>query len=51
MKVGDLVICHNSIGLIVQVDEWATLVKWCDDGVVEDTDMYSSDIEVISESR
>jgi hypothetical protein len=50
VKVGDLVRCNNSIGLIVQVDEWATLVKWCDDGHVEDMDMYP-DIEVVNESR
>ena len=52
MKVGDLIKCYNSIGLIVQADEWATLVKWCDDGLVEDLNMYPEhNIEVISESR
>ena len=52
MKVGDLVKCYNSIGLIVQSDERATLVKWCDDDIVEDLNMYSEhNMEVISESR
>jgi hypothetical protein len=52
MIAGDLIKCYNSIGLIVQSDEWETLVKWCDDGTVEDLDMYpDADIEVISEAR
>ena len=52
IKIGDLIKYCNSIGLIVQSDEWATLVKWCDDDVVEDLNMYSvHNIEVINESR
>jgi hypothetical protein len=50
MKVGDLVRCFKSFGLIVRADEQETLVKWCDTGIVEDTDMYSN-IEVINASR
>ena len=52
MKVGDLVRCYGSVGLIVQSDEWETLVKWCDDGIVENVNMYSNaNMEIISESR
>ena len=52
MKAGDLIKCYNSIGLIVQCDEWATLVRWCDDSIVEDLNMYSEhNIEVINAAR
>mgnify|MGYP003659363845 CR=1 FL=1 len=59
MKVGDLVRCRDSFGIIICADAFETLVKWLDDGTVEDTDNYSSSLEavkfsgleVISENR
>ena len=53
MKIGDLVRFRGSVGIIVCVDVWATLVKWLDEyGPVEDVDNYSSlGLEVISASR
>ena len=53
MKVGDLVRFRGSVGIIVCVDIWATLVKWLDEyGEVEDVDNYSHlSLEVISASR
>ena len=35
MRVGDLVQYGDYIGLIVKVDEWATLVEWMDGGVCD----------------
>ena len=60
MKVGDLVRCRDSFGIIICADAFDTLVKWLDDGTVEDVDNYSSSaleavkfsgLEVISENR
>ena len=53
MKVGDLVryIPSNVLGLIVQQDEWATLVRWFDEiGETEDIRNYEGELEVINES-
>jgi len=53
VKVGDLVrhIPSNGLGLIIQQDDWSTLVKWFDEiGEVEDTHLYEGELEVISET-
>ena len=52
MKVGDLVKLTESVGIIVEVTEWATLVQWLDDGTIEDVEnYYPKEVEVISEGR
>jgi len=59
MKVGDLVRCGDSFGIIICAESYETLIKWLDDGIVEDADNYSSSLEavkfsgleVISENR
>ena len=52
MKIGDLVKLIESVGLIVEVTEWATLVQWLDDGVIEDIGNYvPEEVEIISENR
>ena len=52
MKVGDLVKLTESVGIIVEVTEWATLVQWLDDGTIEDIEnYYPKEAEVISENR
>jgi len=52
MKVGDLVKLTESVGIIVEVTEWATLVQWLDDGTIEDVgNYYPKEVEVISEGR
>tara|TARA_R100000234_G_C4893926_1_gene132696 strand:+ start:111 stop:263 length:153 start_codon:yes stop_codon:yes gene_type:complete len=50
VKVGDLVEFNEYLGLIVEVNEWATLVEWLDDNTVEDARNYS-ELRVINESR
>ena len=51
MQVGDLVRFRGSIGIITEVTEWATLVRW-NDGETEDVDNYAHlQLEVISASR
>ncbi len=54
MKVGDLVrhTPSSNLGLIVQHDDWSTLVKWLDEiGEIEDANFYEGELEVVSESR
>jgi len=51
MQVGDLVKNGNYVALVVCVNAHETLIKWLDDGVVEDADNYVLGLEVISESR
>ena len=51
MKVGDLVRCRNHLAIVICVNAHETLIKWLDDGVVEDADNYRTSLEVISESR
>ena len=51
MKVGDLVMCNGHIGLVIVANAYENLIKWLDDGVVEDADNYTIGLEVISESR
>ena len=54
MKVGDLVEHSGYLGLIICANDFETLVRWFDDGAVEDADNYADDtigLEVVSESR
>ena len=51
MKVGDLVRCRNHFAIVICVNAHETLIKWLDDGIVEDADNYTTSLEVISESR
>ena len=53
MKAGDLVRFRGSVGIIVCVDAWATLVKWLAEyGEIEDVDNYAHlRLEGISASR
>ena len=52
MQVGDLVKLIESVGIIVEVTEWATLVQWLDDGVIEDIGNYlPEEVVIISEGR
>jgi hypothetical protein len=52
VQVGDLVKLIESVGIIVEVTEWATLVQWLDDGTIEDIgNYYPKEAEIISESR
>ena len=51
MKVGDLVRCRNHLAIVICANAHETLIKWLDDGIVEDADNYTTSLEVISESR
>ena len=52
VKVGDLIKFNKYIGLIIEVNEWETLVQWACDGEIEDISNYSStSVRVINESR
>jgi len=55
VKVGDLVGTTSNtetyLALVIHADEHETLIKWLDDGIVEDADNYTLSLEVISESR
>ncbi len=51
MKIGDLVHFRGHYGVIIEVTDWATLVRW-NRGEVEDVNNYSHlSLEVISENR
>ena len=51
MKVGDLVRCRNHLAIVICVNAHETVIKWLDDGIVEDADNYRTSLEVISASR
>ena len=56
MQVGDLVGAFGDgdethLALVIRADAYETLIKWVDDGVVEDADNYVLSLEVFSESR
>tara|TARA_R100000234_G_scaffold108943_1_gene80616 strand:+ start:295 stop:489 length:195 start_codon:yes stop_codon:yes gene_type:complete len=51
MKVGDLVRCGEYLAIVIVSDAYETLIRWLDDGVVEDANIYTTGLEVISESR
>ena len=50
MKVGDLVEHNGYLGVIICAESYETLVRWLDDGVVEDADNYTLGLEVVSEA-
>jgi hypothetical protein len=53
MKVGDLVMLNNKhLAIVISRDmPTRTMIKWLEDGVVEDANNYILGLEVISESR
>ena len=51
MQVGDLVRCNEHLAIVIVSDAYETLIRWLDDGVVEDADNYTLGLEVISEIR
>ena len=51
MKVGDLVSSNGYLAIVICVNAYETLIKWLDDGIVEDADNYGTSLEVISASR
>ena len=51
MKVGDLVMCNEYLAIVIVSDACVSLIRWLDDGVVEDADNYTLGLELISESR
>ena len=55
MQVGDLVGTINNsethLALVIHVDKYETLIRWIDDGTVEDANNYATSLEVFSESR
>ena len=55
MKVGDLVECSGYFALVVVHNDFETLIRWLDDGVVENVEPYKTRhrdrLEVVSESR
>jgi len=56
VKVGDLVGAfgcgdETHLALVIRADAYETLIKWVDDGIVEDADNYVLSLEVFSESR
>ena len=51
MQVGDLVRVYGHLAIVICVNVHETLIKWLDDGIVEDADNYTTELEVISASR
>ena len=51
MKVGDLVRSNGHLAIVICVNAYETLIKWLDDGIVEDANNYTTSLEVISASR
>ena len=51
MRVGDLVEHNGYLAIVVCVNAYETLIKWRDDGIVEDADNYTIGLKVVSESR
>ena len=51
MKVGDLVMCNEYLAIVIVSDAYETLIRWVDDGVVEDANNYTLGLEVVSEIR
>ena len=51
MRVGDLVRYNGYLAIVICVNAYETLIKWLDDGIVEDADNYGTSLEVISASR
>ena len=51
MQVGDLVTIYGHLAIVICVNAHETLIKWLDDGIVEDADNYGTSLEVISARR
>ena len=51
MQVGDLVRSNGYLAIVICVNAYETLIKWLDDGVVEDANNYTMGMEVISARR
>ena len=51
MQVGDLVSSNGHLAIVICVNAHETLIKWLDDGIVEDADNYTTSLEVLSASR
>ena len=51
MQVGDLVRYNGYLAIVICVNAYETLIKWLDDGVVEDANNYTMGMEVISARR
>ena len=51
MQVGDLVACNGHYAIVIVANACETLIKWLDDGVVEDADNYTIGLEIINASR
>ena len=51
MQVGDLVRSNGHLAIVICVNARETLIKWLDDGIVEDANNYTTSLEVISASR
>jgi len=52
VKVGDLVETDlGYLGIVICANALETLIRWLDDGTVEDAGNYTCGLEVISESR
>ena len=51
MQVGDLVSSNGHLAIVICVNAYETLIKWLDDGIVEDADNYTTSLEVVSASR
>ena len=46
-----MVMSNGHVALVIVANAHETLIKWVDDGTVEDADNYTIGLEVISESR
>jgi len=51
VEVGDLVKHNGYLAIVIVSNAYETLIKWLDDGEIEDADNYIIGLEVISESR
>ena len=52
MKVGDLVQFARHLGVIIQANDDATLIRWFEDGSIESVENYKYvSLKVISASR
>ena len=51
MKVGDLVRSNGHLAIVICANAHETLIKWLDDGIVEDADNYRTSLEGVSASR
>ena len=47
MQVGDLVRHNGYLAIVICVNAYETLIKWLDDGIVEDADNYGTSMVVV----